>query len=340
MTYLAVVRLHSTKPRIRAYALTSELSGLHLPLLVECIEQPSRLPQSVRKQADEVAVGGIDELHRRVRDMRASARGAARALESVRAQLFAPEGPAALQMQWHELERAASEAAASDDVIAGKLARPHELWVAMEHGPKRLSEVLAPRFAALDAARRDAMPTLRALRAALEHVSDEADARKAILRRLHAAAEHDDISGALHRAAHAIRGDSLVAVDAAQLESVLDDELQKYRRGESELDQSGRRQSEHLAQAACVRSELMRNVLVARGLAERKEAFRQVSEAHAQYTDVALNIAEGSSFYDALSARLGEFCAQCDDWMRGAAPAPTPAPQWGSFPGGNIHFAE
>lgn len=271
-------------------AADAALSRLHLPLLVDIIAAPRRVPASVRAHADAVAAGGGGAgLERRMAALRAAAAAAAARLA---------RHPDA------DLAAALRTAQASDAAVAAKLADAHPLWPAMARGAAGLDDTLAPHVAALEAGARSAAPTLRALRAAVEAVGDERGARHAVLQRLRADADADDIRGALFGAAERVRA-AQTRVSAADLEDTLQLELRKYRRGAAELAASAQRQDAHLARAEELRAALLRDAQIARGLAARKDAFRAVADAHAHYADIAANISEGIAFYTQLSARIG-----------------------------------
>ncbi|WFD01903.1 pH-response regulator protein palA/rim20 [Malassezia obtusa] len=312
---------------------------LQLPALLDRIESPRRAPPAWAACTAALQRSPPSAVPPRVAGVEHESALCADLLAELETPLFRARPHAAedvvveqheLQTLWREYQRTLREAAVSDATL-------REQWARVQ--PDRL----APASSALERVRRNLAPALRALRAELEHVDDGAAQRRALLQRVRAACDGDTIRAQLVAAARARHLGAVHAcadaepVDPAALQDVLEAGMEQYTPYLGRCDELARAQAARLRSVRTQAEALQRDAALRTALQQQDEAYARVQAAYDEYGALVRHVDEGAAFYERLLSLLRAFRGDVHAWRERAA---APAPQWGAFPGGEMHFRE
>lgn len=324
--------------------------ALDLPGLLDRIESPRRMPAAWATYTSALQkTGGYATLARKSESVQHTAALCHDLVAEVdgilgRARPHLPEASVVrqheLQTLWRQYQRTLSEAASSDATVREKMASVRPALDALQRGGAALAELLTPQSAALERARRDLAPELRALRANLEQVDDGAAQRRTLLLQLRTACDSDAIRTRLVDAARERHlGDvaQTHAVDPAALQDVLEAGMDKYTPYHARADALAAEQATQLRGLRERTERLLSHGALAAALDAQDAAHARVDDAYDEYATLLQHLDEGAGFYERLFGLLRTFRAEVHDWLEGVSGR---APQWGAFPGGDIQFRD
>lgn len=325
-------------------------SALDLPGLLDRIESPRRMPAAWATYTSALQKsGGYAALARKSESVQHTAALCHDLVAEVdgilgRARPHLPEASVVrqheLQTLWRQYQRTLSEAASSDATVREKMASVRPALDALQRGGTALAELLTPQSAALERARRDLAPELRALRANLEQVDDGAAQRRTLLLQLRTACDSDAIRTRLVDAARERHlGDvaQTHTVDPAALQDVLEAGMDKYTPYHARADALAAEQATQLRGLRERTERLLSHGALAAALDAQDAAHARVDDAYDEYATLHQHLDEGAGFYERLFGLLRTFRAEVHDWLEGVSGR---APQWGAFPGGDIQFRD
>lgn len=325
---------------------------LQLPALLDRIESPRRAPPAWAACTAALQRSPPSAVPPRVAGVEHESALCADLLAELETPLFRARPHAAedvvveqheLQTLWREYQRTLREAAVSDATLREQWARVQPDVEALHAGGAALAQRLAPASSALERVRRNLAPALRALRAELEHVDDGAAQRRALLQRVRAACDGDTIRAQLVAAARARHLGAVHAcadaepVDPAALQDVLEAGMEQYTPYLGRCDELARAQAARLRSVRTQAEALQRDAALRTALQQQDEAYARVQAAYDEYGALVRHVDEGAAFYERLLSLLRAFRGDVHAWRERAA---APAPQWGAFPGGEMHFRE
>ncbi|WFD30257.1 pH-response regulator protein palA/rim20 [Malassezia sp. CBS 17886] len=317
-------------------AAAGALRTLRLPELLDRIEQPAQVPKACVAQAQTAATHTIPAAASAVAQNSAAAAACREILHATADPLFRARvglGAAAvqsqheLQMQWREYDSALQQAVASDAKLSGTLTEATRLLGGAAGGDARAA--YAPSTSALERARRDVVPQLRALRALLERVDDlKKERRAAVVVEMSAHCDTDDVRARLVAAAQkrhlgmASTSASPSRVEAAALQDIVEEEMDKFQVYAARLDGTVPPQRRLLKDVDDACARLLRHAPLAAAFAGRHRVSEDIGKSTALLTQVTADAADGRAFYCDLHPLLCAFSDAC------------------AFPGGEIRFAE
>ncbi|WFD05807.1 pH-response regulator protein palA/rim20 [Malassezia vespertilionis] len=335
----------------RQQASRAKLAALGLPDALDRIESPRCMPRGWAQYTQVLRrAGGVHALQDGTDEVQRCALRAKEVLHAMQGPLFkAYPGLAdahvqqqhALQAQWREYEAILAQADASDAVVREKLDSVAPWLSALQQGETALLAMLEPYVVPLERCRRDLVSQLRALRAEMETLDDEA----AQCSRLVQEAENTDDTPAMRKRLIAAAKDRHLgdwsvdvpeAVDPSKLQDVVQDGLATYTVYLHRLDElcAAHKRQLHAVEAAW--KQICAHAQLRGALASQQKCEEGVEHAYAAYMELDGNIQEGRDFYERLLPLLTSLHTEQQDWQRHA---PTKAsPKWGAFHGGNICF--
>ncbi|CAL1716692.1 unnamed protein product [Somion occarium] len=310
-------------------AAIATLRSLNLPAALEALEKPIGLPPSLLKKAEEVrAENGPAQVESSIEDVRNLAERAMQILnEAEEDEAFRKEGPfdrlssqeanRELAVKGERYRDILTHAAESDAVV-------REGWEEWENNILELTwdeadlEASVPSSTLSGHSRLSSRsPNLtqthaRALRVLLENLDNVQRARNETVARAQRLAEADDITLRISKAASAF--EQWVAVKPEMLEDILDEELSKYEKFRTMLEQSEQKQQELLD---AIKD---RNILFLQSrkddpiVKEREHALQSLDLAYHKYKEIIRNLDEGLKFYNDFGNMMVQFKEACKVW--------------------------
>ncbi|KAI0925777.1 hypothetical protein AcV5_008415 [Taiwanofungus camphoratus] len=314
------------------------LESLNLPSALDALERPIGLPPSLLRKAEEVRLDdGPARVQTSIENVRKLAKRDMEVLDEVMDVLdqeaeedetFRAEHPVDRPPS-HEANREITtkanryrtileQASASDELVRRKWDEWENNIVELTWDESRLEASVPSSTVALpqrsSGSRVTATQThARALRVLLESLDDIIRSRADYVKRANALAASEDISPRIQKAASGI--ERWVEVQPAMFEDVLDQELSKYDKFRTYIEEGEQKQE------VLLESIKERNVLFLQSrkddasVKERELALQSLDLAYFKYKEIMRNLDEGLKFYNDFAVVLAQFRNSCKDWV-------------------------
>ncbi|KAH9942761.1 pH-response regulator [Amylocystis lapponica] len=316
---------------------TQTLESLNLPAALEALERPIGLPPSLLRKAEEVRLeDGPSRVEASTEDVRKLAKRDMELLNEAMDILDQEaEEDEALRTE-HPVDRPPSHDANGE--LIGKAERYRHIleqagesdalvrhkWDEWEKNIVELAwdeaelEASVPSSAMSLSQRSSGGPTAtqthsRALRALLESLDDIMRGRAEYVRRATGLADADDIKPRILKAAAAV--ERWVEVQPSMFEDVLDEELAKFEKFRTAIEE-GEQQQEVLLESIKERNALfLQSRKEDSTVKEREHALQSLDLAYHKYKEITRNLDEGIKFYNDFAGVLTQFRDTCKDWV-------------------------
>ncbi|KAI0077917.1 pH-response regulator [Panus rudis PR-1116 ss-1] len=316
------------------------LKSLNLPMALDAVEQPIGLPPSLLKKAEEVrlengpqqvetSIENVQKLSQRnmqiVNEAMDLLDQEAEEDEAFREETRTDRAPSTevnkeLVEKGERYRRILENAAESDRVVRQK-------WEEWENNISVLTldeaslEASVP-SSTLSSSTRNSNGRItltrkyaRALRVDLESLDELRRKRKELITRAQRLADADDITQRIIKAASGI--ERWVEVQPAMFEDILDEELLKYEKFRTALQDNERKQEDLLQSIKA--SEHNTLLLQSRKedpiVKEREHALQSLDLSYHKYKEISRNLEEGLRFYNDFGNILTQFKETCRQWV-------------------------
>ncbi|KAF9563243.1 BRO1-domain-containing protein [Agrocybe pediades] len=312
------------------------LRQLNLPSSLEALERPIGLPPSLLQKAEEVRLeDGPAKIEAWIEDVQMLAQHDSALLEEALDILDseASEDEAArketrlARLKSHEanvelIEKAnryrdiLSQAAESDESVRQKWDEWEECIIELTWDEDVLeaavpSTTVSPSTQATPQGK-ETRTQARALRVKLEELDTLHRDRDQLVNRVRSVAAGDDIRPRIMKAAAGF--ERLADVTPAMFEDLSDEELAKYDRYLSEMDDLERKQQEIINDIRSRNKQFLESRKDDPIVKEREEALQSLDLAYFKYREITRNLDEGYKFYNDLAGILVQFKEVCKTW--------------------------
>ncbi|KAG6900688.1 hypothetical protein C0993_004999 [Termitomyces sp. T159_Od127] len=299
---------------------------LHLPSSLEALERPVGLPPSLLRKAEEirhedgptkieVSIEDVQRLSQQdqaildeamdVLDNEASEDEAARKYKSLD-RLPSHEANVELIAKEKRYRTVLTQAAASDETVRQKWDEWEQSIVELTWSEEDLEASIPSSTLSSSSATtvqgRETQNHSRALRVQIEALDDVHRARGQLVRRAQTLAAADDIQERVTKIAAGFA--RLAEVTPAMFEDVLDEELAKYDKFFSEMNEIRQRQGAIIAEIQRLNDLFLRSRKDDPAVKEREHALQNLELAYHKYREIMGNLDEGIKLLDAVVTKI------------------------------------
>lgn len=152
----------------------------------------------------------------------------------------------------------------------------------------------------------------QALRILLESLDDLRGARAQVVQRAHYAAEADDIQVRIMKQAAGI--EHWTEVQPSMFEDTLEQELAKYDKYKSDLEDGEREQEKLLEEIEARNATFLESRRDDQSVKEREHAIQSLELAYHKCKEIERNLEEGRKFHGDFAIILYQFKDECKQW--------------------------
>ncbi|KAI5122282.1 hypothetical protein M0805_002362 [Coniferiporia weirii] len=320
------------------------LRELSLPASLEALDKPVGLPPSLLRKAEEVRLedglsrieGSIDNVELLANHCRTILSQAMDMLDQEASEDEGVRKNAAkdgkswdrppsykaneeLTSKEKRYRQMLDHAAQSDEHVRGKWEEWEEAIVRLTWDEEELDRWVPSSTASIsnqhkDPAKAQTQTHARALRVHLEALDDLREGRAQLVHRARRLADADDIRPRIMREAAAI--ERWTDVEPAMFENMLDQEMNKYEKFRSGVEEGTEKQAELLGLIKIHYEQLIQSRQDDPSVKEREHALQSLDLGYHKYREISCNLDEGLKFYNDLSKILMKFREACKEWVR------------------------